>query len=204
MRAVKVERASQTYTIDMADLLLGGPPDKGYQSASHIRPSTTSPVVQSLTPDPSGWNFFTDADPTHGLVNFVDGDAAKKLAYVQSDNTVVLAVDDSDGIPVGGKRNSIRISSKKAYTRGLFVADIFAMPHGCGVWPAYWSLGTGKDWPNAGEIDIIGEFSFARRLSSVAVGCARVCAHVRRCVASSCAAWTILSSPSLHERRLAD
>ena len=125
----------------------------------------------------SNWDFFTDADPTHGLVNFVDGDAAKKLAYVQSDNTVVLAVDDSDGIPVGGKRNSIRISSKKAYTRGLFVADIFAMPHGCGVWPAYWSLGTGKDWPNAGEIDIIGEFSCARRLLSVAGRVrARICA----------------------------
>ncbi|EJF57193.1 glycoside hydrolase family 16 protein [Dichomitus squalens] len=102
-----------------------------------------------------GWDFFTDADPTHGLVNFVDGDAAKKLAYVQSDNTIVLAVDDSDGVPVGGKRNSIRISSKKSWTRGLFVADIFAMPHGCGVWPAYWSLGNGADWPNAGEIDII-------------------------------------------------
>ena len=105
----------------------------------------------------SGWDFFTGDDPTHGLVNYVDGTAAKKLAYVQSDDTVVIAVDDSDGVAVGGKRNSIRISTKKAYTRGLFVADIFAMPHGCGVWPAYWSLGSGKDWPNAGEIDIIGE-----------------------------------------------
>ncbi|KAM5536636.1 hypothetical protein V8D89_009731 [Ganoderma adspersum] len=102
-----------------------------------------------------GWDFFTDSDPTHGLVNYVSGSAAKKLAYVQSDDTVVIAVDDSDGIAVGGKRNSIRISTKKAYERGLFIADIFAMPHGCGVWPAYWSLGSSKDWPNAGEIDII-------------------------------------------------
>ncbi|KAG6868732.1 hypothetical protein C0993_011311 [Termitomyces sp. T159_Od127] len=27
------------------------------------------------------------------------------------------------------------------------------MPHGCGVWPAYWSVG--PDWPRSGEIDII-------------------------------------------------
>ena len=152
MRAVKVERASQTYTIDMADLLLGGPPDKGYQSASHIRPSA---VVQSLTPDPSGWNFFTDADPTHGLVDFVSGDEASKLAYVQDDGTIVLAVDQSDNL-VNGKRKSVRISTADSFDRGLFIADIYAMPHGCGVWPAYWSLGAGANWPDGGEIDIIG------------------------------------------------
>lgn len=27
------------------------------------------------------------------------------------------------------------------------------MPHGCGVWPAWWS--SGPNWPNAGEIDVI-------------------------------------------------
>jgi hypothetical protein len=35
----------------------------------------------------------------------------------------------------------------------LFIADIFAMPHGPTVWPAYWTVG--PDWPNDGEIDII-------------------------------------------------
>ncbi|KAI0642242.1 glycoside hydrolase family 16 protein [Trametes meyenii] len=102
-----------------------------------------------------GWDFFTDDDPTHGNVNYVSRDAASKLAYVQDDNTVVIAVDDFSTVAQGGKRDSIRISSKKAYERGLFIADIYSMPHGCSVWPAYWSLGSGKDWPNAGEIDII-------------------------------------------------
>ncbi|KAI0664261.1 glycoside hydrolase family 16 protein [Cubamyces menziesii] len=102
-----------------------------------------------------GWDFFTGSDPTHGNVNFVDGDDASKLAYVQDDGTVVLAVDDFSDVAAGGNRNSIRITTKKSWERGLFIADIYAMPHGCGVWPAYWSLGNGKDWPNAGEIDII-------------------------------------------------
>ncbi|KAI0794475.1 glycoside hydrolase family 16 protein [Fomes fomentarius] len=104
-----------------------------------------------------GWNFFTDEDPTHGLVNFVGRTEANssKLAYVQDDGTAVIAVDNSDGIPEGGRRKSIRIATDEAFTRGLFIADIYSMPHGCSVWPAYWSLGTGKDWPNAGEIDII-------------------------------------------------
>lgn len=104
----------------------------------------------------SGWDFFTEADPTHGLVNFVSGKDAAKLAYVQDDGTAVIAVDDTSDVAAGGKRNSIRISSKKSWERGLFIADIYSMPHGCGVWPAYWSLGNAKSWPDAGEIDIIG------------------------------------------------
>ena len=48
---------------------------------------------------------------------------------------------------------SIRISSKKSYTGGLFIADFFAMPHGCSVWPAWWSVG--PNWPNGGEIDVV-------------------------------------------------
>lgn len=42
----------------------------------------------------------------------------------------------------------VRISTKKTYNGGLFIADFFAMPHGCSVWPAYWSVG--PNWPSAG------------------------------------------------------
>ncbi|RDX49175.1 glycoside hydrolase family 16 protein [Lentinus brumalis] len=101
-----------------------------------------------------GWDFFTDADPTHGLVQFVGGDEASKLAYVQDDGTVVLAVDQSNDL-VNGNRKSVRITTKDTFDRGLFIADIYAMPHGCSVWPAYWSLGAGAPWPQHGEIDII-------------------------------------------------
>ncbi|KAG6888851.1 hypothetical protein C0992_007347, partial [Termitomyces sp. T32_za158] len=101
------------------------------------------------------WDFFTGADPTHGSVNYQSKeDAMKKgLAYVQNDGTTFLNVDDQNTLPIGAKRDSIRITTKKKYNGGLFIADFFAMPHGCGVWPAYWSVG--PDWPRSGEIDII-------------------------------------------------
>jgi hypothetical protein len=55
-----------------------------------------------------GWDFFTQPDPTHGNVNFLSQKVAqsKGLAFVQSDNTTVLAVDDTTTVPKGGNRNS--------------------------------------------------------------------------------------------------
>lgn len=102
-----------------------------------------------------GWNFDTFPDPTHGNVNYQGREDAfrKNLAFVQDDNTTVMAVDDFSQVPVGGNRDSIRITSKKAYNGGLFIADFWAMPHGCSVWPAWWTVG--PDWPNGGEIDIV-------------------------------------------------
>jgi hypothetical protein len=102
-----------------------------------------------------GWQFDSFPDPTHGLVNFLgQGDAFNQgLAYVQEDNTTVLAVDDFTDINVGDNRNSVRISTTKTYNGGLFIADFFAMPHGCSVWPAWWSVG--PNWPMGGEIDVV-------------------------------------------------
>ncbi|KAF7308921.1 GH16 domain-containing protein [Mycena kentingensis (nom. inval.)] len=99
------------------------------------------------------WDFFSNADPTHGNVNYLTKSEAiaKGLAYVQKDGTTVLAVDDtSRGVK---NRDSVRISSPKAYTTGLFIADIWAMPHGPTTWPAYWTVG--PNWPHNGEIDLL-------------------------------------------------
>ncbi|KAG8679182.1 hypothetical protein FRC09_019154, partial [Ceratobasidium sp. 395] len=102
-----------------------------------------------------GWDFFSEHDPTNGNVNYqAKSDAiAKKLAYVEPDGTVVMKVDDTNVVSAGANRDSVRISSTKSYTGGLFVLDVQAMPHGCGVWPAFWSVGPA--WPNNGEIDIV-------------------------------------------------
>jgi hypothetical protein len=102
-----------------------------------------------------GWNFFTGNDPTHGNVKFVSQKDAQSqgLAVVHSDNTTVISVDDTTTVPKGGIRNSVRISSKKSYSSGLFIADFGAMPAGCGIWPAWWSAG--PNWPMSGEVDIV-------------------------------------------------
>ncbi len=43
---------------------------------------------------------------------------------------------------------------KYAFTYGRAEASI-KLPTGRGVWPAFWLLGTGNNWPNTGEIDIM-------------------------------------------------
>jgi hypothetical protein len=69
-------------------------------------------------------------------------------------------------------RQSVRITTQKSWTHGLFIGDIEHMPDStCGVWPAckYSKLAAksvtsnliptvwmfGPNWPNSGEIDII-------------------------------------------------
>ncbi len=56
----------------------------------------------------SMFTFFTSADPTHGLVDFVSKDEAMDsgLAFVQDDGTVVLAVDDTTQLKPGQNRKS--------------------------------------------------------------------------------------------------
>lgn len=59
---------------------------------------------------------------------------------------------------------SVRLSSQKTYNAGtLFLADIQAMPTGCATWPAYWTVG--PNWPNGGELDIIGMLSAPQIMS---------------------------------------
>ncbi|OAX42990.1 glycoside hydrolase family 16 protein [Rhizopogon vinicolor AM-OR11-026] len=102
------------------------------------------------------FDFYTGPDPTNGLVTFLDQQAAfnQSLAYVTTDNKVIMKGDDTSWLPSGTNRSSVRISSQAEYNMGLFVLDLDMAPWGCGVWPAFWTLGSGE-WPWTGEIDII-------------------------------------------------
>ena len=55
----------------------------------------------------SQWNFFSDPDPTHGLINYQTKDNAisKHLAYVEN-GTTYLTVDANADIQPGGNRDS--------------------------------------------------------------------------------------------------
>ncbi|KAJ6597246.1 glycoside hydrolase family 16 protein [Mycena vulgaris] len=102
------------------------------------------------------WNFevYPNGDPTHGLVNYQSqADALKKNLAKVNGNTLMLAVDDFTPLKSGQNRDSVRISSKKKYQSGLFIADFAAMPAACGAWPAWWTVG--PNWPNGGEIDVL-------------------------------------------------
>ncbi|KAI0669919.1 glycoside hydrolase family 16 protein [Trametes maxima] len=98
------------------------------------------------------FNFFTGDDPTH----YTDRDTAfgSNLSFVTDDGKVIMKGDDITWLDSGVYRNSVRISSQKQYNTGLFILDLNHAPWGCGVWPAWWTLGGGQ-WPYTGEIDII-------------------------------------------------
>jgi len=101
----------------------------------------------------NGWDFFSAGDPTHGYVNFLTQAQAQSEGLISATASKVIMAADSKKVGSGRGRDSIRITSKQAWTTGLFVLDLVNMPTGCGTWPAWWLVG--PNWPNAGEIDII-------------------------------------------------
>ncbi|TVY13760.1 putative endo-1,3(4)-beta-glucanase [Lachnellula arida] len=103
------------------------------------------------------FNFYTGPDPTNGFVNYVSAAEAATLGLAGPgpNGAMYIGVDHSTTLSTSAPgRKSVRISSKKSWTHGLFIADIAHMPGGiCGTWPAFWSFG--PNWPNSGEIDVI-------------------------------------------------
>lgn len=97
------------------------------------------------------FSFFTDSDPTHGFVQYVDKATAtsKGLIYTQN-NQAIIKTDNTTTTTTG--RQSVRLVSTASYNTGLFIFDFEHMPVGCGTWPAFWMVG--PNWPNSGEIDV--------------------------------------------------
>ncbi|PHH53780.1 Endo-1,3(4)-beta-glucanase [Ceratocystis fimbriata CBS 114723] len=99
------------------------------------------------------FEFFTDADPTHGYVEYVNYKTALDGGYAKlEDGFVYLGADHVAVNPPKG-RMSTRLTSKQAFKQVLIIADISHMPEGPGIWPAFWSYS--EKWPYKGEIDII-------------------------------------------------
>lgn len=100
------------------------------------------------------FDYFTGYDPTGGFVYYVDAQGSQilNLTYATS-STAILRVDTSETNATTG-RKSVRITSKKVYSRGLFVFDIVNAPYGCSTWPALW-LTDPSNWPTNGEIGVV-------------------------------------------------
>ncbi|KAK5690371.1 hypothetical protein LTR97_012239 [Elasticomyces elasticus] len=110
----------------------------------------------------SGFDFFTDDDPTHGSVRYVsEAEAAQKKYTGFIDNKATNSINAYIGVDhtsVTPKRDSVRLSSKDKFEVGtIVVMDVVHTPSAFGSWYALWMLGDvpGTVWPNAGEIDIL-------------------------------------------------
>jgi len=118
---------------------------------------TPSPLVYQLDKKFQGedffnkFNYFADADPTHGFVTYVSKDAARQagLASINADGSFRMKVDDHTPLTqttgYSGKngigRASVRIEGQDTWTKGLWVADFSHMPAStCGTWPACMSI----------------------------------------------------------------
>jgi hypothetical protein len=119
-------------------------------------------LVQDYLSSPSnffsGFNFYIGEDPTNGTVDYLSESAAAESKLIgYNHESILLAADAETRLPFSSSvgRKSIRIEGKQNYTHGLFIADIAHVPSGCGLWPAFWLLGAGDDWPSTGEIDIM-------------------------------------------------
>lgn len=107
------------------------------------------------------WEYYNFIDnTTWGNVTYVDRGTAmsNRLTYINDAGNAVIKVDNSTFIQPAPlvHRNSIRITSHDTYGIGsLIMIDIRHIPYGCSVWPSFWTLGTEREWPGGGEIDII-------------------------------------------------
>ncbi|KAJ8081049.1 hypothetical protein PM082_017889 [Marasmius tenuissimus] len=119
---------------------------------------TTYNVVQEYAGQTffDGWEFYGNFDNlTNGDAIYVDASTASTsaLAYVNpSTNRAIIKVDNTTQVPFNEKRNTVRITTKDRFSVGsVWVADMYHVPYGCSVWPAFWSHA--PEWPVGGEID---------------------------------------------------
>lgn len=99
----------------------------------------------------SMFDFFTDADPTHGYVDYVAQSAAQSAGLINTNNGQIYMGVDTKNVASGRGRQSVRLTSKATYNSGLIILDLAHMPGSiCGTWPAFWTVG--PDWPNNGKL----------------------------------------------------
>jgi hypothetical protein len=107
-------------------------------------------------------SFYTHADPTGGMIEYVDEQEARQDGLIGLRNGHAFM-----GIGAGGNglKRSVRITTKDSFTTGVFILDAVHMPTGCGVWPSFWTTPSDPvgGWPSGGEIDVIGEYNVKKR-----------------------------------------
>ncbi|GFZ44644.1 hypothetical protein JCM24511_02368 [Saitozyma sp. JCM 24511] len=97
------------------------------------------------------WDLQVEYSGTTFFNGYVDADTAFStgLTFWTSSGVPGIQADHWSSLPVRTPRNSVRLQSKDLFAGGLIVIDLALMPWGCGVWPAFWTLGYDKTWPDA-------------------------------------------------------
>jgi beta-glucanase (GH16 family) len=144
----------------------------GYQATAQDTPPQTTDSRYTLVwsdefsspdgsrPDPAKWKFEVGGNGwgNHELEYYTD---RTENSFVRAGNLVIRARQETFKGPDGVARQytSARITTQGRFEQayGRFEARI-KIPHGQGIWPAFWLLGNdiGKvGWPGCGEIDIM-------------------------------------------------
>lgn len=117
------------------------------------------PSTYALDWEAAGAGFFDKFDFNTVDMNF---GAAQYLDHSRSLEAGVVELHDTHAILRTGarvrnttKRESINIRSKKGWRHFLMLVRFSHLPVGCGLWPALWTLGLGREWPLGGELDIL-------------------------------------------------
>lgn len=124
-----------------------------------------------------GTTFFDDfefqtEDFNYGIVNYLDHKSAVAAGVAVAHETHAIL---RTGAREGGKRQSVKVQSKNGYKHFFMMVRYTHVPYGCGLWPALWLLGLDKEWPLAGELDIIEYVSDIPQEFSFHVGAANKC-----------------------------
>ncbi|KAI0036128.1 endo-beta-glucanase [Vararia minispora EC-137] len=121
---------------------------------------STLGATYNIAKSTEGNAFFTDfnviaeADPTHGLVNYVNLATAQSQGLLRVVNgNFQLRPDSTTVLTNGAGRNSVRMESAAQYDNHVVVFNVNHMPAACGTWPALWEYG--PNWPANGEVDIV-------------------------------------------------
>lgn len=113
------------------------------------------PKAYSLDWRAEGTSFFDDFnflthDGNHGASHFLGSfqeAQAAGVAEAAASHAVLRAGSKS---PQQFKRETAKIGTKKAWTHFLAMLKFSHVPHGCGVWPAFFTLGEGQCWVRLG------------------------------------------------------
>lgn len=101
---------------------------------------------------PKGNETFSNTEPTHSMVTYIDGLLGNNFDGSTPDKLVTRVIQKGNAL------TAVRISTVESFNQGLFIMKVKQIPSGKYVWPSWWLLGsTAKPnaWAMNGEIDII-------------------------------------------------